>query len=71
MIRTCSTNGKKRNTCKIVVRKPEGIPRHWWVDNTQMDSREIGCGGMDWADLTQDRDRWMAFVETKMNLRAP
>jgi hypothetical protein len=26
------------------------------VDNIKMDLREIGWGGMDWIDLTQDRD---------------
>jgi hypothetical protein len=28
-----------------------------WVDNIQMDLREIGRGGMDWIDLAQDRDK--------------
>jgi hypothetical protein len=28
-----------------------------------MDFRETGWGGMDWIDLTQDRDQWRAFVE--------
>jgi hypothetical protein len=23
-----------------------------------MDLREIGCDGMDWIDLAQDRDQW-------------
>jgi hypothetical protein len=33
-----------------------------------MDFREIGWGGMDWIDLTQDRDQWRALVNTVMNL---
>jgi hypothetical protein len=23
-----------------------------------MDLQELGCGGMDWIDLAQERDRW-------------
>jgi hypothetical protein len=23
----------------------------------------VGCGGMDWTELTQDKDRWQALVE--------
>jgi hypothetical protein len=76
MIRTCSTNGKNRNKYKILVGKPEGmrplgIPRPRWMDNIEMDLREIGYDGMDWIDLTQDRDQWMAFVNTVMKLRVP
>jgi hypothetical protein len=34
-----------------------------------MDLREIGWDGRDWIDLAQDRDQWMAIVNTVMNLR--
>jgi hypothetical protein len=34
-----------------------------------MDFRKIGWDGMDWIDLTQDRDQWMALVNAVMNLR--
>jgi hypothetical protein len=39
------------------------------VDDIKMDLREIGWTGMDWFDLTQDKDQWRALVNTVMNLR--
>jgi hypothetical protein len=65
-----------RNACRILVGKPEGRrslrrPRRRWVDNIKMDVREIGCDGMDWIKLAQDKDQWMALVNTVMNLRVP
>jgi hypothetical protein len=36
-----------------------------------MDLRELEWDGMDWIDLTQDRDQWRALVNTVMNLRVP
>jgi hypothetical protein len=40
-------------------------------DNIKMDLRDIGWGGMDWIDLTQDKDQWRALVNMVMNHRVP
>jgi hypothetical protein len=52
-------------------KRPLGRPRRRWVDNIEMDLREIGWVGVDWIDLAQDRDQWRALVNTVMNLRVP
>jgi len=51
--------------------KPLGRSRRRWEDNIKMDLEEVGCGGMDWVELAQDRDRWRALVNSVMNLRFP
>jgi hypothetical protein len=41
------------------------------VDNVKIDLREIGWDGLDWIDMSQDRDKCGALVNTVMNLRVP
>jgi hypothetical protein len=60
--------GKDRDVYRILVGKPEGKrplgrPRRRWEDNIKMDLREVGCGCVDWMELSQDRDRWRAICE--------
>jgi hypothetical protein len=67
---------EKRNAYRIFVGKREGKrplrrPRRRWVDNINMDLREIGWGGMGWLDLAQDRVQRRALVNTVMNFRVP
>jgi len=68
--------GERRGVYRVLVGKPEGKrplgrPRRRWEDNIKVDLEEVGCGGMDWIELAQDRDRWRALVNVVMNLRVP
>ena len=33
--------------------------------------KETECEGVEWINLTQDRDKWQAVVKTVMNLHVP
>jgi len=58
----------------VLVGKPEGKrplmrSRRRWDDNIKMYLQEVGCRGMDWTELAQERDRWRALVSAVMNLQ--
>jgi hypothetical protein len=66
--------GEEMKVCKVLMGKPEGKrplgrPRRRWVDGIRIDLRDMGWGSVDWSHLAQDRDRWLAFVNTVMNHR--
>ena len=64
--------GERRGVYRVLVGKPEGKrPRRRWEDNIKMDLQEVGCGGVDWIELVEDRDRWRALVNAVMNIRVP
>jgi len=68
--------GEDRGVYRILVGKPEGRrllerSRRRWEDNIKIDLQEVGCGGMDWIELVQDKKRWRALVNAVMNFRLP
>ena len=68
--------GEGRGVYRVLVgkregRRPLGRPRRRWEDNIKTDLREVGCGGIDWMELAQDRGRWRELVSAVMNLRVP
>jgi hypothetical protein len=65
-----------RGIYRVLVGKPEGKrprrrPRRRWENNNKIDIQEVGCEGMDWIELAQDRHWWRALVNALMNLRVP
>ena len=68
------------------MERVEVYTEFWWGNMREKDHLEdtgicgriiflvlqgVGCGGMGWIDLAQDRDRWRALVNTLTNLRVP
>ena len=59
--------GERRGVYRGLVGRPEGKrphgrPRCRWEDNIKMNLQEVGCGGMDFIKLANDRDSWRALV---------
>jgi hypothetical protein len=67
---------EKRNAHRASVGNPErkrplGRSRHRWMENVNMNLRDICRRAMERTDLAQDRDQWRALVKTAMNLLVP
>jgi hypothetical protein len=67
---------KKRNTNKILLRKPEcnrllRTSRCKWEYKAKINLMEIGWETAGWIQLAQDTNWWRVFVNMIMNLQVP
>jgi len=56
---------------KLEGKRPLGRTKRRWEDNIKQDLQEVGCGGLDWIELAQERESWRALVNAVMNLWVP
>jgi hypothetical protein len=68
--------GEKRNLYRILVGNPEGKrslgrTKLRLVDNIKIYLRKTVWGDVNWIDMAQDRDHWIALVNRVMNCRIP
>jgi len=68
--------GERTVVYRALVGKPEGKrplgrSRRRWEDNIKIGLQEVGCEGMDWIEMAQDKDSWRALVNAVMKLRVP
>jgi hypothetical protein len=70
MLEDCRRTKKIYNKIQLwySIRR-RGIPKREWEDNIEADLQKEGCGGTDWIELAQDRDRWRALVNAVTNFR--
>ena len=66
--------GKRRVLYRVFLGKVEGKRQLGrsscrWEDNIKMDYQQVGCEGMDWIELAQDKERWRALVSAVMKLQ--
>ena len=68
--------GERRGVYRVLVGKPDGKRplgrrRRRCEDNIKTDLQEVGCRGVDWIELAQDKERWRTLVNPVMNLWVP
>jgi hypothetical protein len=51
--------------------KPSGRSMCRWENNITMDLKKIGCQGVEWIDLAQNRVQVRAVVNMVINLKVP
>jgi hypothetical protein len=69
--------GERRGAYRVLVGKSEGRRPHF--EGPSVDGRimlkwileKLDGVGMDWLNMTEDRDRWRILVSAVMNLRFP
>jgi hypothetical protein len=72
----CSSDREERGVYRVLVEntvgnRALGRPRCRWEGNVSADLQKVGCAGMDWTELAQDRDRWRALVNAVTNFQVP
>ena len=68
--------GERKDIYRVLVgklegKRPLGRPRHRLEDIIKMNLQEVGCGGMDGIELTQDMYRWWSLVNVVVNIWVP
>jgi hypothetical protein len=53
------------------VKKPHGRPSCRWLDNIEINIKEIRCEDVEWMNLVQARGQWWALVDMVMNILVP
>jgi len=68
----CNTNGSQERVSLVELKERDDLK------DRGVDGRiilklilKIMDGGVDWVDITQDRDKWRAVVNAVMNLQVP